>query len=106
MKTTSSKSSDYTLAEVLRIQLHANRIYDEALARYMSEPRNIDDIATILTLAYVQMTKLTLRGVTSACPKGTTHKGCRCELDASPELPDPTSVNRRTKSAQLEARRR
>lgn len=82
----------HDLVDVLRLQLHLNRLNDEVLGRYLSEPNNVDEIAGILDAAYSELTALRIQGQMSSCPRGTSHVNCRCQLDSPPEKNPPVEI--------------
>ena len=83
---------DHDLLDVLRIQLNVRSLENEAIARYVSNPGNVDAIAGALKAA-----RRTLKGLQGRdmCPPGWHHcPDCSCwpnELECSgawrPESP-------------------
>ena len=70
----------YDPVEILRIEMAVRTIQDDALGRYIHDPRNLDRIMAIMRQTLAALLEVRADPVVK-CPPGYVHKDCSCVVD-------------------------
>jgi len=74
-------TSNYKPEEIIQIQMATRIVLDDALGRYIHDPRNLDLIRSILRNGLHDMQKIAPNSPKQGCPPGYSHRDCSCTVD-------------------------
>ena len=69
----------YKPEEILQIQMAYRIVLNDALGRYIHDPRNLGTIQSILRNALADL--VTIKTAKTGCPPGYSHVDCSCAVN-------------------------